>query len=261
MHPSDPSPTTRRCHKAFTLIELLVVISIIALLIGLLLPALAAARDTARSSACLSNLRQVGIALTMYADLYKAVYPTAYTDTNNKGAEQFNDPKWFHSRIYGDIIQSYEILECPSDEDPKVENVHAGQPSLTPEVRGVGYLYNNGRRRTGAYRLRDSLTGPSELIVVGDSGSIPNGQRGWAFRYGGATTSGGPAEWVNQFPFTRHRGPTMNYGYFDGHAASQSGAEDAATAPEGLKWDWNADMPFGRAFDRSYEHSDMRFTY
>ncbi len=57
-------PPKRRA--AFTLIELLIVISIIALLIGLLLPALSQARKSARAGACLANLRQYGIAFSLY---------------------------------------------------------------------------------------------------------------------------------------------------------------------------------------------------
>ncbi len=63
MHPA----VSARRHPAFTLVELLVVIAVIAILAALLFPALAAARAKARQTACLSNLRQVGIGITLYA--------------------------------------------------------------------------------------------------------------------------------------------------------------------------------------------------
>lgn len=70
MKPSQPDS------RAFTLIELLVVISIIAVLIGILLPAMAMARASARTTACASNLRQLGVAFTAFGAEHRERTPT-----------------------------------------------------------------------------------------------------------------------------------------------------------------------------------------
>src|SRR5882672_9020640 len=84
---SPPVPRWSIRARGFTLIELLVVIAIIAILAALLLPALSRAKASAKSAKCKSNLRQIGIGLTLYVDDNHG-YPTVW---NRLGDAWFDD--------------------------------------------------------------------------------------------------------------------------------------------------------------------------
>ena len=98
--------------RGFTLIELLVVIAIIAILAAILFPVFAQAREAARKTSCLSNLKQMGSAILMYRQDHDETYPQSYyylNDNNSSGGYA----QW--SGMCQPYIKNWGIFVCPSD--------------------------------------------------------------------------------------------------------------------------------------------------
>ncbi|MDO9464473.1 MAG: DUF1559 domain-containing protein, partial [bacterium] len=200
-----------------TLIELLVVIAVIALLASLLLPALAKAREMARSIKCMSNLKQIGLIATIYAQDYDDFMPCNYT------AAASGDPFLSQLTDYGlDMSLNGKLWRCPS--------LNRDWSGFTDYQRAYHAPYGGTPIRKWQSRKLGKLPVPAETLLLADTERTDAGTFGYCMV---------PAAGVAQVS-DRHNGRT-NVLWCDMHVSSEDPAPiNAVTADTLLPWDSDA---------------------
>lgn len=207
----------KRRSPGFTLIELLVVIAIIAILAAILFPVFAKAREKARQTSCLSNAKQIGIALYSYTQDWEETFPKwgfdywenwpGYTDPIFIGWDEALQP----------YIKSGSIFKCPSE---RYQGTHQFQKAW-PRHYAFNAIYN------GAYNSAPLVIGlikqPASKILVAEMGRNYYGYHHIVFKDGNpynrrliGTGTDGPAD-INNLAWNRHNGGA-NYVMCDTHA-------------------------------------------
>ncbi|MES2465032.1 MAG: DUF1559 domain-containing protein [Armatimonadota bacterium] len=223
---TTPTPSTLTGpskRSAFTLIELLVVIAIIAILAAILFPVFAQAREKARQTACLSNLKQLGTAFMMYVQDADETFPLQstdpfgvypYNDDARKALGQPTVPSWFMG--VQPYVKNYGILVCPST---------AEHPQLfvtNPPYANTSYTYNG---LLGSILPTDAIPNPPPIASIAEvarpAETVMNQDQAltWGRSQPGPRWNAG--NWCNVNSgesLTNIHSAGMNINYVDGHA-------------------------------------------
>ena len=159
--------------KGFTLIELLVVIAIIAILAAILFPVFARAREKARQTSCLSNCKQMALAIMMYTDDHDEMLPgyVIWTPTEvDRPVAGTTGYYLFWMDVIYPYVKNKKVFICPSYDNPSAISPHVGYGWNI----WIGYMLNHP---TETGQLFNSLNlsmvvHPAELVVAGDAPGV-----------------------------------------------------------------------------------------
>ena len=203
--------------RGFTLIELLVVIAIIAILAAILFPVFARAREKARQTSCLSNVKQIMLAHLQYAQDYDERFcKTARWNTPREDPVLIAHNMWWDQSIEP-YLKNKQVLTCAS-----ASSYALGYQCWEPVTGGYAGLPIGEVRAPAECILVYDKTVSTTVGATGAStyvSDLPHGQN-----------PGDPNEYtqVSRFATTRHN-DGANLGYYDGHAKWMAGTAQVMT--------------------------------
>jgi len=216
--------------RGFTLIELLVVIAIIAILAAILFPVFARAREKARQTSCLSNVKELALGTLMYAQDYDEMYPCW-----DRNLTEDTSPL-YPGRAVMPYVKNLGIFTCPSGGDPPANMTtdpltwnhygHGGDPEFRYPGAYKGYAWSYYIFHGVPGKKMARIAYPAGTIMLGDSAHMWGGAGAMIFSNrccDGQGTTGAPLDGLlsdgtpTPDDFSRHNGGE-NYAFLDGHA-------------------------------------------